>query len=328
MAPKLMRAARLLPLLLLLSTASWGCGVFAGPSPTPTPTPTATPTRTATPTPTPTHTPTLTPTSTPEPQTVTSTVEVAQGGAAVLRIRGGGASAVAVFGEREYPLLPTRDGFWGVLAAAADQQLGSYPVSVALRDEAGTTVAQLSATVIVYDTAYPVEYITLPPGPSALLDPALVAQEAATRSEVFAAFTSERLWSGAFIYPVAGPISSGYGVGRSYNGGPVTSFHHGADFPVDEGAPVAAANAGRVAFAGALPVRGTSVIIDHGGGVFSGYHHLSSASVAVGASVAKGDLVGYSGATGLATGPHLHWEIVVRGAAIDPVFWTYDEVAP
>ena len=331
MTPEPMRAARLLPLLLLLSTSSWGCGVFAGdPAPTPTPTPTATrtatPTRTATATPT--RTPTPSPTLTPEPLRSTSTLEMAQGGATVLRVRGGGASAVAVFAGRSYALLPASDGFWGVLGAPADQPPGSYPVSITILDGAGATVAQLSATVLVYDTAYPVEYITLPPGPSSLLNAELAAQEAATRAQVFASSTAARLWAGPFIYPVAGPISSGYGGGRSYNGGPVSSFHHGADFPVDEGAPVAAANAGRVAFAGPLPVRGTSVIIDHGGGVFSGYHHLSSTSVAAGATVAKGDLIGFSGQTGLATGPHLHWEVIVNGVEVDPVPWTYTEYAP
>jgi murein DD-endopeptidase MepM/ murein hydrolase activator NlpD len=320
-----MRAARLLPLLLLLSTASWGCGVLSG-DPAPTRTPTATPTRTATPTPTRTATPSATPT--PRPETLTPTIQVAQGGAAVLRVRGGAASATAYFAERWYPLLPTSDGFWGVIGVAADLPPGTYPLAVAFLDGAGTTTDQLDATVLVSDTAYPVEYITLPPGPSSLLDAQLAAQEAATRAQVFSSSTPEQLWAGPFLYPAPGPISSGYGLGRSYNGGPVGGFHHGTDFPVDEGTPVAASNGGRVAFAGPLPVRGTSVIIDHGGGVFSGYHHLSSATVAVGASVAKGDLIGYSGATGLATGPHLHWEVIVNGVEVDPVPWTYEEFAP
>ena len=321
MAPRSMRRpARLLPLLLLLSTASWGCGVFSSPSPTPTPTvtPTATPTRTPTPSPTPT----------PQPRVETATIELVQGGSAVLRVSGGGASATASFNGRDYPMLTYTAGFWTVLGVGAGASTGSYPVDIAVRDGAGAAVAQLSATVVVYDAGYPVEYITLPPDASALLDPNLSAQEAATRAQVFAASTRDRLWAGAFIFPVGGPISSGYGIARSYNGGPVSGFHHGTDFPVDEGTPIAAANSGLIAFAAALPVRGTSVIIDHGGGVFSGYHHLSSATVQVGQLVAKGDLIGYSGATGLATGPHLHWEVIVNAVEVDPVFWTYEEIGP
>jgi murein DD-endopeptidase MepM/ murein hydrolase activator NlpD len=259
-----MRAARLLPLLLLLSTASWGCGAFSG-DPAATPTPTATPTRTATPTPTRTSTPS--PTPTPEPETVTSLIELAQGGAAVLRVRGGAASATAYFTQRWYPLLPSSDGFWGVVGVPADLPSGTYPLAVAFLDGAGNTTAQLNATVLVSDTTYPVEYITLPPGPSSLLDAQLAAQEAAIRAQVFSSSRAEQLWSGSFLYPVGGPTSSPYGIGRSYNGGPVGSFHHGTDFPVDEGTPIAASNSGVVAFAGPLPVRGTSVIIDHGGGV-------------------------------------------------------------
>ncbi len=317
--------SRLLPLLLaLLATASSGCGVLGGPSPTPTPT--LTPTITQTPTATPTATPS--PTPTPQPQVETPSLEVTQGGAAVLRVRGVAASATASFDGLEYPLIPKPDGFWGVIGVAADGAPGAQPASIVLRDGGGRTVAELGATVTVLATTYPVEDIHLAPGQSALLDPALAEQERVTREAVFAAFTPERLWSGAFIVPVPGAISSPYGIGRSYNGGPVTSFHHGTDFSVDENTPVAASNAGRVAFVGDLPIRGRTVIIDHGAGVFSGYHHLTSATVQQGQSVATGDLIGYSGASGLVTGPHLHWEIIVRGVEVDPTIWTFEEIGP
>ena len=310
-------ALRLLPLLLLLLPAS-GCGVIGGSSPTATPT--STPTRTPTPTPS--------PTPTPVPQ-LEQPIELAQGRAAVVRVTSSAASAVATFNEREFSLIAREGGFWGVIAVEADQPPGDYPITVALKNSAGAIAGSLSGAVSVYDASFPVEYITLDPESSALLTPDLAQQEASTRASVFATFTAQRLWSGPFTFPVSDTfISSPYGVFRSYNGGPVTDFHHGTDFPVDEGTPVMAANSGRVAFAGALPIRGTSVIVDHGDGVFSGYHHLSQTAVQVGQAVAQGDLLGYSGATGLATGPHLHWEIVVRGEAIDPVFWTYDEVAP
>jgi hypothetical protein len=315
-----MRAAtRFAPLLLLLLTLlSTGCGLVGGASPTPTPTstPTATPTRTPTPTPT------------PRPRVEKESLEVAQGGVAVLEVKAAGESAVASVNGREYPLVGKRGGFWGVIGVDADHELGTYPVSITVRDRAGRVVAELSASLAVFDTPYPVEQIYLEPDQSALLDPALEQQEQATRAAVYSEVTPERLWSGPFIFPVAGAISSPYGIGRSYNGGPVTSFHHGADFSVDEGTPVAAANDGRVAFVGALPIRGTSVIIDHGAGVFSAYHHLSGAAVAEGQRVSKGDLIGYSGASGLATGPHLHWEIIVRGVEVDPVLWTYEEIGP
>jgi murein DD-endopeptidase MepM/ murein hydrolase activator NlpD len=119
-----------------------------------------------------------------------------------------------------------------------------------------------------------------------------------------------------------------YGAGRSYNGGPVTDYHKGTDIVAEEGAPVVAANTGRVAFAGSLSVRGGSVIVDHGAGVFSAYHHLSALAVVEGQLVTKGELVGAVGHTGLAEGPHLHWEIVVRGVEVDALLWTQAEYGP
>jgi len=83
-----------------------------------------------------------------------------------------------------------------------------------------------------------------------------------------------------------------------------------------------------VAYAGPAPIRGNSVIIDHGAGVFSGYHHLSAIAVQAGQMVNKGDLVGNAGSTGMVTGPHLHWEIIVRGVEIDPIPWTLEEKGP
>lgn len=316
---------RFVPLLLVLFAAtSAGCGVFGGASPTPTPT--ATPTHTATPTVTPTSTATLTPT--PAPALETEGLQVAQGGTLVLRTRGDAASATATFDGRAYPLLPRQGGFWGVIGVDAQHATGAQPISVVLLDGAGAVQTELTATVTVVSTGYPVETIELAPEQSALLNPELAAQEAATRVSVYAGFTPERLWSGPFLFPSSGIITSPYGTGRSYNGGAVTSFHSGTDFALDEGSPVVAANAGRVAFTGELPIRGTSVMIDHGAGVFTAYHHLQSAAVQPGQPVAAGDLVGFLGGSGLATGPHLHWEVIVGGVPVDAVLWTFEEYGP
>ena len=78
-----------------------------------------------------------------------------------------------------------------------------------------------------------------------------------------------------------------------------------------------------MALAEPLTVRGNAVIIDHGLGVHSGYYHLSEISVQEGQQVKKGDVVGKVGDTGLATGPHLHWEIRVNGINVDPAQWTW-----
>jgi peptidoglycan hydrolase-like protein with peptidoglycan-binding domain len=117
----------------------------------------------------------------------------------------------------------------------------------------------------------------------------------------------------ALAWPIQAPINSPFGPRG-------TGFHPGIDLPAPPGTPVGAAVAGRVIFAGYNPSGyGNLVEVAHGGGVVSMYAHLSTISVHAGQSVATGRRVGRVGSTGEATGPHLHFEVRVRGAAVDPV---------
>jgi murein DD-endopeptidase MepM/ murein hydrolase activator NlpD len=96
-------------------------------------------------------------------------------------------------------------------------------------------------------------------------------------------------------------------------------FHSGLDYPLLRGAPVSAAGAGRVTHAGPLAGGwGTVVVIDHGRGVRTWYAHLSAARVKPGRRVSRGATIGLAGASGRATGSHLHFEVRVRGASVDP----------
>ena len=111
------------------------------------------------------------------------------------------------------------------------------------------------------------------------------------------------------------PISAATGDGFGPRG---DRFHTGIDFPAATGTPVAAAGAGCVTFAGFDDGYGLLVVLAHSGGVTTWYAHLSRIDVRPRACVAAGTRVGAVGATGRATGPHLHFEVRVRGAAIDP----------
>jgi murein DD-endopeptidase MepM/ murein hydrolase activator NlpD len=116
---------------------------------------------------------------------------------------------------------------------------------------------------------------------------------------------------------LAWPLNAAVGDGFGPRG---NGFHPGIDLPAARGTPVGAAAAGRVVFAGFnAGGYGKLVEVAHDSGALTMYAHLSAISVRVGQVVATGSLVGRVGSTGESTGPHLHFEVRVRGAAVDPL---------
>ncbi|PJI88643.1 M23 family peptidase [Sphingomonas koreensis] len=127
--------------------------------------------------------------------------------------------------------------------------------------------------------------------------------------------TGER--KGQMAMPAAGRISSGFGLRRH----PVLGFsrmHKGLDIAAGYGSPIRAANDGTVAFAGRNGGYGNFVRLNHSGGMGSGYGHMSRIAVRSGQRVARGQVIGYVGSTGISTGPHLHYELYRNGVAINP----------
>jgi murein DD-endopeptidase MepM/ murein hydrolase activator NlpD len=122
------------------------------------------------------------------------------------------------------------------------------------------------------------------------------------------------------IWPASGPVTSGYGW-RTHPIFKTRRFHAGIDIGAPSGAPVVAAATGKVVFVGSANGYGRHVIIDHGGGVATLYGHLSSISTSHGAVLARGGPVGRVGCTGYCTGPHLHFEVRVRGEPDNPMRW-------
>jgi murein DD-endopeptidase MepM/ murein hydrolase activator NlpD len=127
-------------------------------------------------------------------------------------------------------------------------------------------------------------------------------------------------WAQRFVWPARGRLSGAFGAQRVYRGGVPAAYHSGADIAAGSGALVAAPADGVVVLAPppAFSLEGNLVILDHGMGLSSAFLHLSSASVRVGDRVRQGQPVGRVGATGRATGPHLHWTILWNGARLDP----------
>ncbi|SPF47543.1 Metalloendopeptidase-like membrane protein (fragment) [Candidatus Sulfotelmatobacter kueseliae] len=129
--------------------------------------------------------------------------------------------------------------------------------------------------------------------------------------------TPNRQWSGKFATPAAAPISDVFGSQRIFNG-KAQSPHLGLDFRVPAGTPVAAMNSGTVLLARPLYFEGNFVVLDHGQGLLTLYLHLSEFKVKEGDVVKRGEIVGLSGGTGRATGPHLHVAVRWQGVNLDP----------
>ena len=131
-------------------------------------------------------------------------------------------------------------------------------------------------------------------------------------------------WRQAFVWPAKGRISGVFGSQRIYRGNEPGAYHSGVDVAGGAGAPVTAPADGVVVLAADKPftLEGNLLIIDHGMGLNSAFLHLSRIDVKEGQRVRKGQLLGAIGATGRATGPHLHWAMKWRSARIDPMALT------
>ena len=118
--------------------------------------------------------------------------------------------------------------------------------------------------------------------------------------------------SSGYIWPAHGVLTSSFGWrwGR---------MHEGIDIAVGNGTPVVASASGTVIVAGWMGGYGNLVVIDHGNGVSTAYGHNTGVTVGVGQSVAQGQLIAYSGNTGHSTGPHIHFEVRINGAPVDPL---------
>ena len=135
----------------------------------------------------------------------------------------------------------------------------------------------------------------------------------------------ERLWDGTFIRMRNAATMAGFGDKRIYNyqGKEIDrQTHLGIDLASLANSEIQAANSGRVVFTGRLGIYGLTVVIDHGQGISTLYSHLSDIETSVGDHVDRGEIIGFSGQTGLAGGDHLHFSILVNGVFVNPIeFW-------
>jgi hypothetical protein len=315
-----MPAPRRAFLRLILAAPAALAACFGGAKTVP-PTATSQPSATAIP-PSPTPAPTQPPPSpTPFGSIQFNPAQIGQGGYAIVYLNEAATAATLTFKGRQYAML-SRDGrWWALVGIGALEPPGLLAASVSYVPPGKTAATAVVQSIAVVDRDFPVVQVELDATTASLLAADVVQNELATRAAIFSGYTTQRLWSGPFRPPSSGAISSVFGEGRSYNRAPVTDYHRGTDFLGEIGAPVSAAAAGRVVFTRELAIRGNSIIVDHGAGLFTGYHHLSEIGVREGDAVSAGQRIGAMGSTGLATGPHLHWEVVIRGVEVDGKLW-------
>ena len=214
-----------------------------------------------------------------------------------------------------------RRSFLGVGVTTTPQ---NYSLTVRATDLVGNEVEK-TFQVEVHKTVFARGgYITLSPKKQQIMmDKSKGKEDNAKRGAAYAQADqeAEQLWEGKFIRPTEGRLTSPFGKYREYNTG-IRRHHYGTDIANVVGTPVYASNRGIVTLADRLHLYGNAVILNHGQGVSSSYNHLNEIHVKTGDHVEKGQRIGLMGATGQATGSHLHWGMVVNGVAVAPEEWT------
>ena len=227
--------------------------------------------------------------------------------------------SIKAFGRATQPFRGD-DGVWRALVGIdLDAAAGQVPVAITARTVAGNEIARVE-TLNVEAKEFPTRMLRVDPRfvtPPKSAE-ARIARERAELGRVFRSVTSSPEWRGPFVVPIDGAVVSGFGVRSVFNNEP-RAPHGGADFASPEGTPVAAPNAGRVVLAADLYFTGNTVVLDHGAGLQSLFAHLSRINVREGDRVDRGAILGAVGATGRATGPHLHWTVRLNGARVDPI---------
>lgn len=224
----------------------------------------------------------------------------------------------ATFNEGFFELYPSLDGDWvGFLAVNMDSERGDLPLDLYIWFDGATQPERERVTVAVVWGAFDYQDIQLPFSLEPLLERNVNLAENNELVRVHNRISDERFFN-YFIQPVPGPVISFFGGIRSYNNDTLRGRHTGVDFRATSGTPVTASADGRIIFAQKMAIHGNHVIIDHGGGVMTGYSHFGELIVVPGQLVRQGDTIGSVGATGRVQGPHFHFEIIVNGEWIDP----------
>ena len=217
---------------------------------------------------------------------------------------------------------PGKNSFYSLISAPLEMEQGIHLVELeTLENQANETRTRLRFyPLVIEETEFESENIRVP---KRMVDydkktRRRIKEEKELVMNVTGKRSNEKLWQGAFLLPLDNAVTSGFGTKRTLNW-KKPYRHGGLDIKAKKGNPIIASNSGRVALAKPLFLGGNAVIIDHGLGLFTAYYHLSKIKAVEGSFVSKGDVIGLSGKTGRATGPHLHWGVALDGKWLNPL---------
>jgi murein DD-endopeptidase MepM/ murein hydrolase activator NlpD len=257
--------------------------------------------------------------SLPKQEITVSSDSIFQGNVGVVRVETtNGESPQLQWMNQELFMAPFGNGktWFGFFGADLKLKPGSYPLVVKIP----STGVRKQIDITVQSKDFGLRQLTLPKEMVDLDAVTLerVKREAAIMKEVLEAPPTAPQWKGPFVKPVNGEVVGTFGQASIINGMP-RAPHSGVDLKAETGTPVLSINSGRVVLTGEHFFNGLFAVVDHGGAVQSMYFHLDKILVQRGDGVEKGQVVGLVGATGRATGPHLHFGIRINGARIDPM---------
>ncbi len=236
------------------------------------------------------------------------------GDAFLLTARGFPSAPTATVAGIAFPFWRAGDAWRAIAALPVEAAPGTATIEVSAEG-----VPAVSAPVRVEEPGFRSKTITVAPR---FVEPPPAARRRIEEDQkvfdaAWATPFAPPLFSGPFAWPIRAETSGRFGDQRVYNG-KKQGVHYGLDLGGPSGAPVAAANDGRVVVARDCYMSGRTVVLAHGPGLFTVYFHLSRIDVEPGQAVKKGERVGLLGATGRATGPHLHFGVKVNGRYVDP----------
>jgi hypothetical protein len=225
---------------------------------------------------------------------------------------------VRFLGEKiPYHFDPSSQDYFVLIGASLDCEPGTHILTIKWQGPDGPDL--YFHEVRVTARSFPEERLSVPEHmvefPPKILERVLNDQKAL--KETCNKISYKLYWQRPFIWPVNSEILSPFGLRRIFNNKP-RSPHSGVDLRAPEGTPILASNYGKVAMARDCYLSGKTVILDHGGGLYTLYAHFVSYKVREGQEVKRGQVVGLAGATGRATGPHLHWGVSLLGKRLDP----------